>query len=213
MPRPPRDLDLVGDFAFDVEATVARFAAVLAVALADEVCVDASSLRGAPMWLHTAFPGVRLALSAGLGAADREVTIDVGFNDPLVPEPADIAFAGTTGEVAVRAVRPETQLAWKLHGLAERGGSFRPKDLHDAHLIATRCRLDDAAVAAAIVAAFASRGYPRSSAHGVLAAAHWATKTARVRWDRAQPLDAAIAELRGRLDPVLAALPDWEVTS
>jgi hypothetical protein len=37
----------------------------------------------------------------------------------------DAAFAGTTG-IDVRAVRPETQLAWKLHALAEMGNGWRP---------------------------------------------------------------------------------------
>jgi hypothetical protein len=209
-PRPARDLDYVGDFAFDVADTAARFAAASGVVIDDGVCIDAASLRVEPLWLHSAFPGVRLVLAAGLDAADREFTVDVGFNDPLVPPAIDVTFQGTTGEIAVRAVRAETQLAWKLHGLAEHGAGFRPKDLHDAHLIATRCRLDDAALDAALAAAFASRGYPREAALGVLTAAHWATKTARVRWSHAQPLDRVVAELRARLDHVLAALGEWE---
>jgi hypothetical protein len=208
-PRPARDLDYVGDFAFDVADTSARFATALAVGVADDIAVDPASLRAEPMWLHTAFPGVRLVVAAGLDAADGELAVDVGFNDPLVPPAVDVTFQGTTGEVAVRAVRAETQLAWKLHGLAEYRDGFRPKDLHDAHLLATRCTLDDAALAAAIAAAFASRGYPRSAATGVLTAAHWATKTARVRWTHAHPLDRVVAALRARLDPVLAALADW----
>jgi hypothetical protein len=213
--RAARDLDFVGDFAFDVADTARRFATALAVELADDVRVDASSLRAEPMWLATAFPGVKLVVAAGLDVADRELTLDVGFHDPLVPPAVELPFAGSTGEVGVRAVRPETQLAWKLHALAEMAANWRPKDLHDAHLIATRCPLDDAALAPAIEAAFASRGFARTAARDVLAAAHWGTKTARVRWDRASsPLDHTLAELRARLDPVLATLPatlEWKV--
>jgi hypothetical protein len=209
-PRPARDLDYVGDFAFDVAETARRFAAALATPLADDVRIEPASLRAEPMWTTTAFPGVRLTFAVGVDAPDAALTVDVGFNDPLVPAAVELPFTGTTGEVAVRAVRPETQLAWKLHGLAEMTTAWRPKDVHDAWLIATRCTLDDAALGPAIVAAFASRGYSRAAATGVLAAPHWNTKTARVRWDRTPPLDQTLSELRARLAGVLATLPAWE---
>src|SRR5262245_49050912 len=62
--RPTRDLDFVGDFAFDLETTHARFATALAVELPDEIVVDALTAEG--IWLDTAFPGVRLRLAIGL---------------------------------------------------------------------------------------------------------------------------------------------------
>jgi hypothetical protein len=209
-PRPARDLDYVGAFAFDVDDTARQFAAALATPADDDVRADPASLRAESMWTTTAFPGVRLTFAVGIDAPDGELTVDVGFNDPIVPDAVELAFAGSTGEVAVRAVRPETQLAWKLHGLAEMTTSWRPKDLHDAWLIATRCRLEDAALVPAIAAAFASRGFSRAAATGVLAAPHWDTKTARVRWDRTPPLDRALTELRARLADTLATLPAWE---
>jgi hypothetical protein len=191
--RSTRDLDFVGDFAFDVEATRARFATALALALPDEIVVDGLTAEG--IWLDTAFPGVRLRLAIGLGRADDALAIDVGFGDPLVPEPIRLA----TG---IRAVRPETQLAWKLHALAEMQASFRPKDLADLWLLATHVALDPALVALAIPPAFESRGFTLAAAR-VLDAPYWATKTSRVRWE---PYRERIGELAAVVETVRAML-------
>jgi hypothetical protein len=203
--RPARDLDYVGDFPFDVEDTARRLAPALAMELPDGVQLDAPRATVRGIWLDTLFPGVRVELAIGLGRADQRLSIDIGFRDPLVPPATLVELAGG---VAVRAVRPETQLAWKLHGLAEMGPSWRPKDLADLWAIATRVPLDPAALPPAIAAAFESRGMSGADAARVLRAAHWDTKTARVRWaaqsrDGVPDLAQTLAEARARLAPVL----------
>jgi hypothetical protein len=203
--RITRDLDFVGDFPFDVADTVRRFAPAVAVALQDDVVIEPGSLAAQGIWLDTAFPGVRLAVALGLGMIDDELTIDVGFNDPLVPAATTLVL----GDVCVRACRPETQVGWKLHGLAERGASFRPKDLADLQLILRHVPLEAADLPPAIVAAFESRGYTIADALAVLDAPHWATKSARLRWEPYKTsLVDTVADVRGRLAPTFAALRD-----
>jgi len=204
IPRPTRDLDFVGDFPFDVEVTRSYFAPALGLDLEDGVRIDPASLRVSPMWLETAFPGVRLVFRLGLGAIDQELSVDVGFNDPLVPEAVVRDFAGDP----FRVIRPETQIAWKLHALAEMTTSWRPKDLADVALILRHVPVDDAALAPAIVAAFRSREFSRASAVELFDAAHWATKTSRLRWDKPN-LAETVAEVRARLLPILTELPRW----
>jgi hypothetical protein len=196
--RPARDLDFVGDFLFAIDATRERFARALALDLADGVAIDEDTLSAAGIWLDSEFPGVRLRFAAGFERADDVVFVDVGFRDPLVPPPMTIRLAGTD----IRAVRPETQIAWKLHALAEMQASWRPKDLADLWLITRHVALDAALVARAIPPAFESRGFPLASAR-VLDAPQWATKTARVRWESYR---ARIGELANVLDDVRAAL-------
>ena len=203
--RPTRDLDFVGDFAFDVEGTRRRFIPALAVELGDDV-VFGTELRASPMWLDSGFPGVKLALRTGLGVADHELTVDVGFNDPLVPATVTCAIEGDV----VRCVRPETQLAWKLHALAEMTTSWRPKDLADSYVIAHGVPLVDDDLVPAVAAAFQSRGFSRASAVDLFAAEHWPTKTSRLRWDKhTPPLAEAVTAVRTRLDPIFARLPSW----
>jgi len=206
--RPARDLDYVGDFPFDVADTARRLAPALAMELPDGVQLDAARAEVRGIWLDTEFPGVRVDVAIGLGRPDQRLSIDIGFRDPLIPPATSIELPGG---VVVRAVRPETQLAWKLHGLAEMGASWRPKDLADLWAIATRVPLEPAALPPAIAAAFESRGFPVGAAATVLRSAHWATKTARVRWT-AQPRDGVpdlaqtLADVRERLAPVLETL-------
>jgi hypothetical protein len=204
--RPTRDLDFVGDFPFDLEATQRRFAPALAIELEDEVQIDPASLRVSPMWLESEFPGVRLGFRLGLRAIDQELSIDVGFNDPLVPSTVELTISGD----AIRVVRPETQLAWKLHALAEMTASWRPKDLADAGLIIAHVPLVDDDLVPAITAAFQSRGFSRASAVELFDAAHWPTKTSRLRWDKhTPPLADAVAAVRARLAPIVNNLPAW----
>ena len=206
VPRPTRDLDFVGDFQFDLDATRAEFAPTLEVTLDDEVVLDPASLRASGLWLQTEFPGVRLEFRCGLGAVDQDLSIDVGFRDPLVPATVERDVGGAT----IRAIRPELQLAWKLHALAEMTASWRPKDLADVALILRHVPIVDADLAAAIVPAFASRGFSRASALELLDAAYWPTKTSRVRWEpRTPPLADTLAEVRSRLQPILKELPAW----
>jgi hypothetical protein len=204
--RTTRDLDYVGDFAFDVDDTRRRFAPALQIALPDEVCIDAGSLTAHGIWLDSAFPGVRLALQVGHGRADQPLTIDIGFNDPLVPPATTIALPNAQ----VRAVRPETQLAWKLHALAEMGEAWRPKDLADLWLITSRVALVASDLPPAIEAAFTSRGYRVEDAVRLLDQPYWTTKTARVRWTAdktgAPELPVVLTAVRGHLGPVLEAM-------
>ncbi len=189
--RPTRDLDFVGDFAFDIDETARRFRA----AVAGSPAIELSDVHG--LWLDSDFPGVRLGLQIGA----EPLGVDIGFRDPLVP-------AAIMWPCGVRAVRPELQLAWKLHGLAEMGDHWRPKDLADAWLIATRTVLVDADLPEAITVAFTSRGATIADARALLALPRWTTKTSRVRWATARGLDLAIviANLRARLSPILEAL-------
>lgn len=207
-PRPTRDLDYVGDFAFDVADTVRRFAPALAVAHADDVVFDPARLQAEGIWLHTAFPGVRMTVALGIGLVDQDVSLDIGFRDPLVPA---ATWVTTPSGAALRAIRPETQVAWKLHALAEMAASFRPKDLADLWLITKHVALEPAALGPAIVAAFESRAFTLASARDVLEAPHWATKSSRIRWRTQRPTGPELAPIldavRAYLRPILLELP------
>lgn len=202
--RPTSDLDFVGDFEFSVEGTLHRLRPALEVALPDDVVIDRERVVARGIWLDSEFPGVHVELAIGLGRADQTASIDIGFRDPLVPEASWIEVAGTR----VRAVRPETQVAWKLHCLAEMGTSWRPKDVADLWLITRRVTLEAAALPPAIAAAFESRHFTLDQARTVFEAPHWQTKTGRIRWEpyRKQfpELAPVVADLRAWLEPILA---------
>jgi hypothetical protein len=221
-PRPAQDLDFVGIFPHGLEETVRRFAPALADRdLADGVLIDAAAFRARAIWEDSDFPGVRLTVRVGLGAADRDVQIDIGFGDPLVPLPQLVDYPTIIPGAPPRlwCCRPETMAGWKLHGLAEKGERlWRPKDLYDLLLIGERVELKVPELAQAIAVAFTSRGFRAEQAPAVLAdAAWWASKTSLFRWAdfrrRAEGLDVpedlaeVVARVTARLRPALELLP------
>lgn len=200
--RPTSDLDYVGDFEFSVEDTERRLRPALEVALPDDVVIDRDRVVARGIWLDSEFPGVHVEIALGLGRADQTASIDIGFRDPLVPEATWIELAGTR----VRAVRPETQVAWKLHCLAEMGTSWRPKDVADLWLVTQRITLEAAALPPAITAAFESRHFTLDQARDVFDAPHWQTKTGRIRWEPYRKQFPELARVISDLHAWLAAI-------
>ncbi|WP_426731476.1 nucleotidyl transferase AbiEii/AbiGii toxin family protein [Myxococcus faecalis] len=160
VPRSVEDLDFLAAFPFHEGDTVDRFVDVLGVDVGDGFVFGA--LRSEVIWAETPFPGVRIHVETWLPgeAAPQLLRIDTGFGDPMNPPPAWLDYATDDGTTArVLACRPETLLAWKLHGLFERGkGRFRPKDLFDVYLLTRHAPLESALLPAALRLAFDSRG-------------------------------------------------------
>ncbi|MCE9670328.1 nucleotidyl transferase AbiEii/AbiGii toxin family protein [Myxococcus stipitatus] len=160
VPRPVEDLDFLARFPFHEGATVARLEALFRADAGDGFQFDTS--RSEVIWAETAFPGVRVHVRTRLPDVESpfELRIDTGFGDPMEPPPAWVDYASDDGPPArVLACRPENLLAWKLHGLFERGkGRFRPKDLFDAWLLFRHAPLDTSLLPRALQLAFASRG-------------------------------------------------------
>ncbi len=161
VPRPVEDLDFLARFPFDAEDTVARLEAVLRADV-EEDGYSFGALRSEVIWAETAFPGVRVHLETRLPGVEGvfELRIDTGFGDPMDPAPAWTGYDVGEGPAArVLACRPETLLAWKMHGLFERGkGRFRPKDLFDVYLLTRYAPLESARPPRGLRLAFDSRG-------------------------------------------------------
>jgi hypothetical protein len=214
--RSAQDLDFVGTFSHDVEETAERFRPVLTDDVPDGVVIDAGSFRARGIWTDTDFPGVRLFLRLGLGVPDQNLSVDVGFGDPLIPPAQVFDYPSLLTGLPVRvwACRPETMVGWKLHGLAERGARWRPKDLHDLLLMTEHLPMNVADLAPAIEAAFVSRGFTVADAREVLhAPALWAPKQAQVRWEEfrgevTSNLTEVVAVVAARLGPALEQLSD-----
>lgn len=206
------DLDLVGDYPFDVDATSARLRAMARMPVDDGLQVDASAVRTRGIWLDTDFPGVRAQIPMGFGPNVFVVSADVGFGDPLVPPAHWEEVPTLIGETPrLRLCHPACQAAWKLHGLAECGAKFRPKDLADLDrtVAAQALSVDD--LAPAVVAAFTSREFTVQQALDILDAPFWATRRAAARWaSTGAPGDLAetLARVRRVLAPTFARLTE-----
>jgi hypothetical protein len=221
LPRPAEDLDFVATFPFAVEEASRRFLPVLADgAVFDGVTFDAERVRVAAIMLETGSPGVRVFASGVAGGVEVDFHVDITFGPPPRPAPVLAEIPTAAGAAArVWACRPETVVGQKVQALRHLGMlSWRPKDLNDLRLLLARVPLDDAGLREAIAAYMADLGRTAADARAVFGPeSWWGMKRSSARWldfVRASPgqkvprdLGAVVAEVAGRLVPVLENLP------
>lgn len=206
------DVDFVGIYPFNIETTQQKFAEILGVKnCTDGVNFHLDSLQVKGIWLETDFPGVRVNIDAEMGNYLRNVQIDIGFGDPIVPPAQWIDYPTLIPQAtfSIQAVRPETMIGWKLHGLVELGARrWRAKDLYDLMLLSTAVNLDEAELRQAIAIAFSSRNTDLQEVWDILVSPEWWDKGKhRSKWRKylAQfPTQTTPQELSLVVDVVIA---------
>lgn len=185
VPRPVEDLDFLWTEPSVPASLATGLRAALASDVGDGLVFDAAGASEEIIWAETAHPGVRLRVPVRAPGLSTELQLDIGCNDPLDP-PADWhALPTASGPVSVRAVRPETMLAWKVHGLFERGrGRWRAKDLWDVDVLSRHAPREEAAFRRALPLAFESRGMRLSELERLLEGRFGTSRGAHRKWRR-----------------------------
>jgi hypothetical protein len=221
VPRPAEDLDLVATFPFDVKEAARRFLPVLADgAVADGATYDTERTRVEGIFLDTGSPGVRVFASGVASGAEIDFNVDITFGPPLRPAPVLGAIPTACSEAAwVWVCRPETIVGQKMQALRHLGMlGWRAKDLNDLRMLLARVPMDAADLREAIAAYLADPGGTGDDARALFGAASWwGMKLSSARWldfvksSRGQEvprgLAGVVAEVAGRLAPVLEGLP------
>ncbi|WP_242051557.1 nucleotidyl transferase AbiEii/AbiGii toxin family protein [Nostoc sp. FACHB-280] len=171
------DVDFLGLYPFDIEATTQHFRELLATeGFSDGVVFHLESLESHGIWLEDPCPGVRLQLDASVLNYRQKLQIDVGFNDPLIPPAQWIEYPTLVKAepIKILAAKPELMAAWKLHGLIEQGAKrWRGKDLYDLMLLATLVPLDKTLLPEAIKVAFSSHHTDLQEVKIILSQPQW----------------------------------------
>ncbi|MBM3317569.1 MAG: nucleotidyl transferase AbiEii/AbiGii toxin family protein [Candidatus Eisenbacteria bacterium] len=159
--RPTRDVDLLGFGALDVDSLRTLFAEICAQPVEpDGIEFDTASLRVGPIRIEDAYGGQRVELTARLGKARLRVQVDVGIGDAVVPEPRWIEYPSLLDlpRPRLRAYRPETAVAEKLHAMVALGAAnSRMRDFFDVNGLSSGQPFDGGLLAEAIAATFARR--------------------------------------------------------
>ena len=192
----PDDVDLVQRAPFDALTDAQRIVDVAALDASDGVVFTVREAACQVIWAESSAPGVRVWIPCG----EEVLRIDAASGDPIDPSPELTVLDGVGA--AVMGVRPETMLAWKVHGLVEFGrGQWRAKDLVDAWLLATRIAHDEDALRRALRLAFESRATPLDAARALLSAATWGPgRSSRLPTDFFAVRDALRAAMRPRFE-------------
>ncbi|MEO0844781.1 MAG: nucleotidyl transferase AbiEii/AbiGii toxin family protein, partial [Cyanobacteria bacterium J06643_5] len=94
--RIAEDVDFLGLYDFDIESTKEKFINIFSdtnqnqnqnTDFTDEVVFDIDSLQATGIWLETEYPGARVNINAAFENYQKNIQIDVGFGDPIVPPP------------------------------------------------------------------------------------------------------------------------------
>ncbi|MEL6461563.1 MAG: nucleotidyl transferase AbiEii/AbiGii toxin family protein [Cyanobacteria bacterium J06621_15] len=193
--RIAEDVDFLGLYDFDIESTKEKFINIFSdtnqnqnqnTDFTDEVVFDIDSLQATGIWLETEYPGVRINIDAIFEDYQKNIQIDIGFGDPVVPPPQWVDYPmlisgipGKPNKYKLQAVTPETMFGWKLHGLVEQGiKRWRPKDLYDLYLFTSYIKLDETLVKKSIFTAFNSRNTTFEEIYYILSTPEW--------WDRSK---------------------------
>jgi predicted nucleotidyltransferase component of viral defense system len=162
--RPTRDADLLGCGSIDVESLRKIFSELSVMAVEpDGLEFDISSLRITPIRVEDAHGGQRVTMVARLGAARLRVQVDVGVGDAVFPEPTWIEYPTLLNlpRPRLRAYRPETAIAEKLHAIVELGSkNSRMRDFFDIQALAAAEQFEGSVLSRAIAATFERRETP-----------------------------------------------------
>ena len=162
--RSTKDLDLLcmGDNSPEAQAEIFRQVARTTVE-SDGLVFDPASVGAERIIEEAEHPGVRVHLTAHLGKARIPLQVDIGFGDPVTPEPLMLEFPGLLDFPAseVRAYPAETVVAEKYEALVRLGMSTgRIKDFYDLWYLATHFAFEGPMLQQAIRNTFGARRSP-----------------------------------------------------
>lgn len=164
--RPTRDMDFLGDRINRDKENIKRIML--------EICGIACEEDGVTfecgkedIWLdditvEKEYNGTRVHMTAHMDTIVQPFSIDVGFGDVIVPQPAHLDYPlliEGLPAVNVEAYSLETVVAEKFQTMIDRGTvNSRMKDFFDVYTILKADKVDDALLKEAIVEVFANRG-------------------------------------------------------
>lgn len=146
--RPTRDADLLGYGDLEGDALRRTMAEICAIEVEpDGLVFDADSIRVSAIRPEDAYGGQRVIVWARLGPARLRVQVDVGIGDAVFPDPVWLDYPTLLDQPSprLRAYRPETAIAEKVHAMVQLASqNSRMRDFFDVHALAMRGPFDGA---------------------------------------------------------------------
>lgn len=159
--RPTRDVDLLGFGDLSDEAVLDIFREISSADVdPDGVVFDATSVTVARVREEDAYGGRRVMLSGHLGSVRLRVQIDIGIGDAVFPDPEWIEYPSLLDlpRPKLKAYRPETAIAEKLHAMVTLGSkNSRMRDFFDIRALSRVEAFDGERLARAIRTTFDRR--------------------------------------------------------
>jgi hypothetical protein len=225
VPRPTRDIDLLGRIDHAVPQVTAAIRQICTVPVQDDGLRFApETVAGERIMEAADYPGVRVRFTAFLGKARIPMQVDVGFGDPVIPNTVAIQWPTLLDFPAptLQGYSRESVVAEKVQIMVRLGEiNSRMKDFFDIWLLAARTSFQGQILAGAIEATFRQRGTTIPASPVALSDAFGGDPKRQTWWEAflrryrladrlgvPTRLPEVVGVIAGFLGPVLEALSD-----
>lgn len=139
--RPTKDIDLLGSsLPNETEALKEIFKEIAAINFNDGISFNPNSVSAEQIVEQDKYSGIRIKLTAMLGAAKQQVQIDIGFGDVIYPETLLMDYPTLLDFEAphIKVYSLESAIAEKFEAIVSLGiATSRMKDFYDIHFFAS----------------------------------------------------------------------------
>ena len=218
--RPTRDMDFLGDHISRDKENIKR--------IMHEICSIECEEDGMTfecgedeIWLEDItvekeYNGTRVHMTAHMDTIVQQFSIDVGFGDVIVPQPAQLDYPlliEGLPAVNVEAYSLETVVAEKFQTMIDRGTiNSRMKDFFDVYTILKADKVDEALLKEAVAEVFANRGtemdadnvvFSDGFAQDGMRQTMWKAYLKKIKFKDELPFTEVMDVVRGRLQPMM----------
>ena len=218
--RPTRDMDFLGDHISRDKENIKR--------IMQEICNIACEEDGVTfecgeddilledITIEKEYNGTRVHMTAHMDTIVQPFSIDVGFGDVIVPQPAQLDYPlliEGLPAVNVEAYSLETVVAEKFQTMIDRGTiNSRMKDFFDVYTILKEDKVDTELLKEAIVEVFANRGteldvnsvvFSDGFAQDAMRQTMWKAYLKKIKYKDELPFEEVMSIVRERLQPMM----------
>ena len=218
--RPTRDMDFLGDHISRDKENIKR--------IMHEICSIECEEDGMTfecgedeIWLEDItvekeYNGTRVHMTAHMDTIVQQFSIDGGFGDVIVPQPAQLDYPlliEGLPAVNVEAYSLETVVAEKFQTMIDRGTiNSRMKDFFDVYTILKADKVDDALLKEAVAEVFANRGtemdadnvvFSDGFAQDGMRQTMWKAYLKKIKYKDELPFTEVMDVVRERLQPMM----------
>ena len=218
--RPTRDMDFLGDHISRDKENIKR--------IMHEICSIECEEDGVTfecgedeIWLEDItvekeYNGTRVHMTAHMDTIVQQLSIDVGFGDVIVPQPAQLDYPlliEGLPAVNVEAYSLETVVAEKFQTMIDRGTiNSRMKDFFDVYSILKAGKVDEALLKEAVIEVFANRGteldadnvvFTDDFAQDGMRQTMWKAYLKKIKYKEELPFTEVMDVIRERLQPMM----------
>lgn len=218
--RPTRDMDFLGDHISRNKENIKR--------IMHEICSIECEEDGMTfecgedeIWLEDItvekeYNGTRVHMTAHMDTIVQQFSIDVGFGDVIVPQPAQLDYPlliEGLPAVNVEAYSLETVVAEKFQTMIDRGTiNSRMKDFFDVYTILKADKVDEALLKEAVAEVFANRGteldadnvvFSDGFAQDGMRQTMWKAYLKKIKYKEELPFTEVMDVIRERLQPMM----------